>query len=193
MQNTEVIYQQVKVLRDHTVLTENIKQYLSFFDESYFEFISIYSGAEGWVGCDYVKFWDVDDLIKLNTEYKVSDYIPYIFLFGSDRGGNAFGINRENKEIIKLPFIPFDVEFIEKTYKSFDEFINCLERNELNNKNHYSINPDTFNKEIFEKHPIVLGGDPSDKTNKVLIDEKEHVKAVVFFNEVVKKVRNGNA
>ena len=166
---------------------------LSFFDEAYFDFISIFSGAEGWFGCEYIKFWDVDDLITLNLKYKISSYLPHIFLFGSDRCGNAFAINMENKNIIKLPFISFDLDFTEKTFGSFKEFTNLLENSEINSTFHYAINPDTFNKEIFEKHPIVLGGDPSDSNNKVLIDEEQHIDAVVFFNDVVQKVKSKGA
>ena len=47
----------------------------------------------------------------------------------------------------------------------------------------------TAGKEIREKHPVVLGGDPVNPDNKVFIAPPEHAEASTFFNRLVQKIR----
>jgi len=44
-------------------------------------------------------------------------------------------------------------------------------------------------KEIFEIHPVVLGGDPIDLRNKVALSRAEHVQAVRYWNKVIADLR----
>ncbi|TXT35409.1 MAG: hypothetical protein FD138_1368 [Planctomycetota bacterium] len=46
-------------------------------------------------------------------------------------------------------------------------------------------------KEVFELTPVILGGSPIDPANKVLLDREEHMKAVVYWNRVIKELRGG--
>lgn len=45
-------------------------------------------------------------------------------------------------------------------------------------------------KEIIELHPIVLGGSPTDPKNKVVLDRKQHIEAVRYWNEIIREFRN---
>lgn len=44
-------------------------------------------------------------------------------------------------------------------------------------------------KEIFEIKPVILGGNPIDPKNKVILNREEHVKAVRYWNRVIKQVK----
>jgi hypothetical protein len=44
-------------------------------------------------------------------------------------------------------------------------------------------------KEIFEIEPVILGGSPTDPTNKTLLTREEHIKAVVYWNRIVRDLR----
>jgi hypothetical protein len=44
-------------------------------------------------------------------------------------------------------------------------------------------------KEIFEIQPVILGGSPTDPANKILLSRDEHIKAVVYWNRVIKELR----
>lgn len=44
-------------------------------------------------------------------------------------------------------------------------------------------------KEIFEIKPVILGGDPTDPKNKVILDRQEHIKAVRYWNRVIKQMK----
>jgi hypothetical protein len=47
-------------------------------------------------------------------------------------------------------------------------------------------------REIFEIHPIILGGNPTDPSNKVLLTREEHIKAVRYWNDIIRNLRNKN-
>lgn len=46
-------------------------------------------------------------------------------------------------------------------------------------------------KEIFEIKPLVLGGDPLDQSNKLILTRAEHIEAVRYWNRVIADLRNG--
>lgn len=45
-------------------------------------------------------------------------------------------------------------------------------------------------KEIFNIKPIILGGDPSDPANKTILNREEHIKAVNYWNKLIKGLRS---
>lgn len=45
-------------------------------------------------------------------------------------------------------------------------------------------------KEIFETHPVILGGSPTDAANKVVLTREEHIEAVRYWNRIIKELRN---
>ena len=49
---------------------------------------------------------------------------------------------------------------------------------------------DCRGKEIFEITPVILGGSPADPTNKAALTRAEHIKAVVYWNKVIKELRD---
>jgi len=48
---------------------------------------------------------------------------------------------------------------------------------------------DCQGKEIFEITPVILGGSPTDPANKTVLTRADHIKAVVYWNKVVKELR----
>jgi hypothetical protein len=44
-------------------------------------------------------------------------------------------------------------------------------------------------KEIFEIHPIILGGDPVDPKNKTVLDREQHIQAVTYWNRLIAEQR----
>ncbi|QDQ28067.1 hypothetical protein FNU76_17900 [Chitinimonas arctica] len=43
--------------------------------------------------------------------------------------------------------------------------------------------------EIFEITPIILGGDPADSSNKVLLTRRQHIEAVRYWNEIIEGIK----
>lgn len=52
-------------------------------------------------------------------------------------------------------------------------------------------NPDLEGKQIHEWHPIKFGGSPTDRDNKTALEPKEHVKFTSFWNNILKKIKEG--
>lgn len=46
--------------------------------------------------------------------------------------------------------------------------------------------------EIFEVHPVILGGSPSDASNKMVLTREKHIEAVRYWNKVIKELRDGD-
>ena len=44
-------------------------------------------------------------------------------------------------------------------------------------------------KEIFEIKPVILGGDPNDEKNKVVLSRDQHKEAVRYWNRVIRDLR----
>ena len=43
--------------------------------------------------------------------------------------------------------------------------------------------------EVFEVTPVMLGGSPTDPSNKVLLTREEHIAAVRYWNGVIRELR----
>lgn len=56
-----------------------------------------------------------------------------------------------------------------------------------------NTDPSTYaGKEIFEIRPVILGGSPTDPSNKVVLDRHDHIKAVVYWNRIIRDLRQAN-
>jgi hypothetical protein len=44
-------------------------------------------------------------------------------------------------------------------------------------------------KEVTEITPVILGGSPIDPTNKVVLDRNQHIQAVVYWNRMIREMR----
>ena len=54
---------------------------------------------------------------------------------------------------------------------------------------HQSVQDDSFDSEIFEVQPVILGGSPTDPANKVILNRQQHIEAVRYWNRVLKELR----
>jgi hypothetical protein len=48
-------------------------------------------------------------------------------------------------------------------------------------------------REVFEIKPIILGGSPTDPSNKILLDRIQHVQAVRYWNGIIRDLRRRSA
>jgi hypothetical protein len=44
-------------------------------------------------------------------------------------------------------------------------------------------------REIFEIKPVILGGNPKDPANKIVLTRAQHIDAVRYWNGVIRQVR----
>ena len=95
--------------------------------ESYVSFLLVANGGEGFVGDAYLILERAEEVVQMNAEYEVAEYIPGLFLFGSNGGGEAFGFNTRDScvLIVSVPFM-FDWEYALRMGASFWEFLLAL-------------------------------------------------------------------
>lgn len=98
--------------------------------KDFLDFFKITDGFEGDIGENsYLVIWKIDDLIEANNDYCVEEFAPGIFLFGSDGGDMAYGLDyrdKNNVKYIEIPFIGMDcdeISFISDNFMSFLEKI----------------------------------------------------------------------
>jgi hypothetical protein len=48
---------------------------------------------------------------------------------------------------------------------------------------------DLISKEIFEIHPVILGGSPTEMENKTFLSREDHIQAVRYWNNIIKDLR----
>ena len=93
------------------------KEFITFFSE--------YNGAVGKIGNSYIMVYNIDDVLHFNVE--AQKYIPDIFLFATNGGGEEYGINHRNGEYVRVPSIFCDYDDVEHISDSLSGFIDYLE------------------------------------------------------------------
>lgn len=157
----------------------------------YLEFVRVVGPGEGFVGTSFIRLYPLEQVASATSAYAIESYLPQHLLFGSDGGGNAllFDCSAPEISVLVQPFIPLDPEYATTRFPSWSAFLeSCFEV--AVGFQPQRANPNTFGLEVHERHPIVLGGDPSDPANKMLLAPPTHAEACVFFNKLVQTVRN---
>lgn len=96
--------------------------------EEYVRFLRSANGGEGFVGPAYLILWRVEELIESNDAYRVAEYAPGLFLFGTNGGGEAFAFDGRDpgKPIVSVPFIPMELDEARRLASGFDDFVRAL-------------------------------------------------------------------
>jgi Phage integrase, N-terminal SAM-like domain/SMI1 / KNR4 family (SUKH-1) len=146
--------------------------------------------GEGFIGERYVRLYPLEEIASANEAYAIGQYLPNHLLFGSDGCGNAFlfDLSSAERPVLVQPFIPLDLDFTEARYPNWSAFLHAA----LEVPDRFRplvANTETHALEVHERHPIVLGGDPTDPGNKMLLPPPTHAEACTFFNNVVRSVR----
>ena len=97
--------------------------------EDYVKFLDWTNGGEGYIGShSYVILWRVGELKEMNEAYQAAIYAPGLFLFGSNRGGEAFAFDMrpERSGVVAVPFLGMDVSLARPIASSFDGFLQAI-------------------------------------------------------------------
>jgi len=96
----------------------------------YLNFLRQSNGGEGFVGDEYLCLWRAEELVEFNTGYEVAEFVPELFLFGSNGGGESFAFDRRSNpwSIVMVPFIPLELKEALPIASTFAEFFQALSR-----------------------------------------------------------------
>jgi len=95
----------------------------------YREFLKMGNGGEGPVGeFGYANLWKIEEIADLNRDYHVKEYLPGYLVIGSDGGGEAFAIKRDEAVYVQVPFVGLSEEDCMVMGNTFEEFLDKLSR-----------------------------------------------------------------
>jgi hypothetical protein len=171
--------------------SDTLASLAGFVPAAHLSILGRWNGGEGWVGASHLRLFPAESLRQLNDEYGVDDFCRGARIFASDGCGESYVFDSRNGfSILQIPFIPLDWEFANPIAPDVDGFVEHLLSRPADGRTVYQINEEAFGKEVHDKHPIVLGGDPSDPANKLLVPADKHPEICTFWNKVVRQVRN---
>lgn len=90
--------------------------------EGFISFCKEANGADISTDEKFILLWVLTDMMELNKGYKVEEYAPEFFIFGSDSGDMAFAIEKITGYIYQMPFIGISKKesiFISKSFTGF--------------------------------------------------------------------------
>ena len=108
---------------------EAVQRKLSFtLPTSYVTFMCTGNGGEGFIGKSYLVLWKVEELTSMNAAYHVAEFVPGLFLFGSNGGGEAYGFDTRSRPptIVSVPFIAMDLADAKIVASDFETFLSEL-------------------------------------------------------------------
>jgi len=91
------------------------------------------NGGEGDLSVDpgWISLWRAEDVISLNSAHGVPEFLPGLWGFGSNGGGELLTFDLgggEPSPIVMVPFIPMELSEAVRIADSFDDFCRHIGR-----------------------------------------------------------------
>ena len=101
--------------------------------QSYFDQLAASNGGEGDLGIEpgWIAFWPAEKVLESNTAYSLAEFLPGLFGFGSNGGGELFAFDVRAQEpypIVMVPFIPLEAREAVQIARSFQELRDFIGR-----------------------------------------------------------------
>ena len=160
--------------------------FLDLLPNDYINAVRKFGGCEGYIGTEYLRLHRLEELAALNTAYDVPSAAPEVVIFGSDGALEAFAFTLHELAVVKIPFIPLLFENAQVVARSFTDFISIMHRTGPS----LDADPATLGMQIHSKHPIALGGSPTDAENRVLVPPQKHAEIAQYWNNVYNLARS---
>ena len=146
----------------------------------YLEFLRSYDGAEGWIGRAYVALWPASDVVANNSTLEAEKYAPGVVLFGSDGGGEAFGFDMTASapRVVMIPLVGLSRAHIQPVAPSFAMWLAQLRDDGP------AVPPDSdmVGRDVYDVSPVILGGSPTDRSNKAVVARADHIQIARWWN-----------
>jgi hypothetical protein len=110
---------------------EQIQRILNFnLPNDYLFFLQNYSGFELFIGSEFVRLWDIDELIGANTDYQIFENLPKTLAIGGNGSSEIIAIEQtvdNSIRVVLTPFIDLDKQYHIEIGISFTEFLQRLD------------------------------------------------------------------
>ena len=100
------------------------------FPNDYLEFIKQNNCGEGYIGKNYLYLWKIENIVQLNNDYNIQEYLGENYCgFGTDGGDKCYCFDNKNgNKIIRCGLGDLDYNEIEIMANTFYEFITKLDK-----------------------------------------------------------------
>lgn len=93
----------------------------------YRSFLQIANGAEGFLTpTSYIMLWSAEEVVTLNDAYGTTQYLPGVFLIGTDGGDTGFGVDLKTGRYLKTPLIGMSRLEVVELGNSLEEMVEQL-------------------------------------------------------------------
>ncbi len=92
----------------------------------YKDFLQKYLGSENFIGEEFVRLWDAEEIIELNRSYNIVDNLPMTIAIGSNGSSEYLAIEmvcKDNYRVVISPFIDLDKQYHIEIGTSFTDFL----------------------------------------------------------------------
>jgi hypothetical protein len=90
----------------------------------YIQLLRLANGASGRLEKGFLQIWAAEEVLLLNQGYAVDEFVPGIFLFGSNGGTTGYGLDLgQPVPVVELPLIGMSLETIRVRASSIGEFL----------------------------------------------------------------------
>lgn len=192
------------VPRDNLRFENILQSFDCKFAPDYIEFMRLYNGGEGGVlDGQWLMLWPIEELKEYNDMYGVPEFAPELFLIGSNGGGMAYGIKRKEGVFVEVEYVCMSEKDAVKIGNNFREFLFSLTyfpegkaeytvarmAADKTNRRMHERDPSLRGMHLHEIKPIILGGDPTDETNKIPLKSSDHSKYTRWWKGVIDEHR----
>jgi hypothetical protein len=110
---------------------EQIESFVNFnLPDDYLTFLQNYLGFEEFIGSEFVRLWDFDELIEANTDYQIFDNLPKTLGIGGNGSSEFIAIELTDDKSIRVvlsPLIDLDKQYDIEIGNSFTDFLQRLD------------------------------------------------------------------
>ena len=98
--------------------------------EDYLFYVTNYVENEGFVGNEFLRLWDLDDLLQFNTEYQITQSLKNTIGIGENGSSEFIAIEymgNMNYRLVLSPFIDLNSKYHIEVGNSFTDFFQRLQ------------------------------------------------------------------
>lgn len=110
---------------------EQIQSIVNFnLPDDYIFFLENYLGSEEFIGSEFVRLWDIDELIEANTDYQIFENLPKTLGIGGNGSSEFIAIEQADNNLMRVvlsPFIDLDKQYHIEIGNSFTDFLQRLD------------------------------------------------------------------
>ncbi|MFI5137100.1 MAG: SMI1/KNR4 family protein [Sphingobacteriales bacterium] len=130
-----------KILSDHNFPKRTVAQAITFDEveksikfllpDDYKFYLKNFVGHECFVGPEYLRLWDFNDLLENNNGYGIIENLTNTLAIGGNGGGEFIAIeylNQDQYRIVLSPFIDLNKQYNIEIGASFTDMLNRLNR-----------------------------------------------------------------